>query len=450
MEIEQAKRLRLATAVDYRALGLVLVPMNAVVDGVCQGAHEVSPGVWRRGGECSHKLGKHPAGKWTNYRDAGVVNRVQDIHKWVGRDQNLGVLMDCGTFRIWVADCDTPASKEHVESILGTTPCVVETGRDGGGWHLYYRLPAGVSMKSDNGHAFAGLDIKTTGYVIAPWGRHQTGRYYTPQDGFDLSNAPIADPRLLKPVLVVTAPIGGASAPSVMKSGRAASTQPRTPREEPSWYYYGQRNNRMYDVAYRYKLARRWMRGRGACVQGKRGRKRLFRYTCELVRWYLLDADQTLQVLTEFNHHNVPPFSSQELVEAVDRAFVLGTWSERGRLSYARAHAREKGKSLEASKRRSSARAELRGDLWVNLMKFLTTCCAKDEEHEVTVMDLWSAFCDFAPLVGSDQRGKFGTILRGAFLDVFQGAVRKRGRDGYYFVGVRLRSNYLECCATAA
>jgi len=118
MDNEEAKRQRLTSALDYRAQGLALVPMHPVVDGICQGAHEVGPGDWRRGGECSQKPGKHPAGKWTKYRDAGVANDPKDIHKWVGNDQNLGVLMDCGTLRIWVADCDTPAAKGYVESIL--------------------------------------------------------------------------------------------------------------------------------------------------------------------------------------------------------------------------------------------------------------------------------------------------------------------------------------------
>jgi len=449
MEIEQAKRLRLASALDYRAYGLVLVPMHPVVDGECQGAHEISPGDWRKGGKCSHKPGKHPAGKWTKYRDAGVVNDLKDVHKWVGGDQNLGVLMDCGTLRIWVADCDTLAAKEYVESILGTTPCVVETGRDGGGWHLYYRLPAGVTMKSDCGRAFVGLDIKTSGYVIAPYGRHHSGRYYMPQDGFDLPNAPIADPHLLKPVLAATIPDGAVAAPTTSTPSKT-TTPLRLPRENPRWYYYGQRNNKMYDAAYRFKMARHWLLNQGGCIQGHGGRKQLFGYTCDLVRWYLLDADQTLTLLTEFNSKNEPPFSSQELVEAVDRAFVLGTWSERGRLSYRASHEREKAKSMKASGRRAAARAGIRAEMAGDLMEFLGVCCVDDNNGRATVTDLWSAFCDYADW-GSEHRGVFGDLLPGAVNSAFPGDARRvRGRDGYVYLGVRLRDDYLTECANAA
>jgi hypothetical protein len=448
MDNQLAQCLRLASALDYRAHGLVLVPMNAVVNGVCQGRHEISPGVWRTGGECSHKPGKHPAVKWTRYRDAGAVNDLKDIRKWVGRDQNLAVLMDCGTMRIWVADCDTPAAKEYVESILGTTPCVVETGRDGGGWHLYYRLPPGVSMKSDNGHAFVGLDIKTSGYVIAPFGRHHSGRYYVPQDGFDLSCAPVADPHLLKPVLAPSATTGAASA--AQQGATTKTTGQRMPREIPRTYFYGQRNGKMYDVDYRYKMARNWLFRQGGCVQGKRGRKRLFRYTCDLVRWYLLDAHQTLTLLTEFNHRNDPPFSNQEFVDVVDRAFVLGTWSVRGQLSYIRAHEREHTKSRKSSARRAANRAEIRADVAAELMAFMVACCAPDEDGKATVVDLWTAFCDFAPWL-DEHRGVFGDLLHGAVQSMFHdGARRVRGREGYVFAGVRLRGDYLAECTMAA
>jgi len=206
----------------------------------------------------------------------------------------------------------------------------------------------------------------------------------------------------------------------------------------------------MYDTAYLYSMARKWLLKQGACIQGQLGRRRLFRLTCELVRWYLLDGNQTLCLLTEFNLLNVPPFSAQELSDAVDAAFVLGTWSLRGQVSYRKAHAREKLKSVKSTRRRSEKRAEERGDLWVDLMAFLTTCCTHDDHHKATVTDLWSAFCDFAPWVASDQRARFGAILGGVLLEVFRSAERKRGQKGYYYSGVRLRSNYMEHCAHAA
>ena len=451
MDNEEAKRRRLASALDYRAKGAIMAPMNEVIDGVCQGRHEVAPGVWVKGGVCTCKPGKHPAGKWTKYRNAGTPNHLIDIHKWVERDQNLGVLMDCGALRIWVADCDTPEARDYVESILGKTPCVVETGRNGGGWHLYYLLPNGVSMKADNGDSFPGLDIKTSGYVIAPWGRHHSGRYYTPQDGFDLTLAPIADPHLLKPVMAPSASTRAASGSSASKQGMPPkNVQPRTPRDPGHWYFYGQRNNRMYDAAYRFKMARHWLLDQGACIQGKRGRRRLFRYTCELVRWYLLDADQTFQLLMEFNRFNVPPFSSQELVDVVDKAFVLGTWSERGRLSYARAHAREKAKSMKSSERRAEMRAAIRNEMWEDLMDFVRTCCDRDDGCKATTTELWAGFCNFAPWAGS-YRGVFGAIIQDVMAAAFpSGVKRKKDRNGNTFTGVLLRHDYLEYCANAA
>jgi hypothetical protein len=303
-------------------------------------------------------------------------------------------------------------------------------------------------MTGNTSGFYPGLDMKTSGYVIAPWGRHQSGRYYTPVDGFDLDQAPVADPHMLKPVLVPSETTGGAKVTTGTATPKVK--QPRTPRAPFHWYYYGQRNNMMYDAAYRFRKARNWLRWQGACVQGKRGRRRLFRYTCELVRWYLLDADQTRSLLREFNAFNSPPFSDQELLAAVDAAYVLGTWSERGRLSYLKAHKRDKAKSVKATKRRADARAENRRDLRCDMMEFLTTCCTNDDQHKATVTDLWTAFCAFAPWIGSDQRARFGATLEGVLSGVFQTAVRKRGHHGFYYSGVRLLPNYLEQCAHAA
>jgi len=448
MNNDEVKRRRLASAGDFQSRGLVMLPMHAVINGVCQGSHEVAPGEWRKGGTCTHKPGKHPAMKWAALRNTGLPNRPEDLAKWVGRDQNLGVLMDCGALRIWVADCDTRDARGHVESILGKTPCVVETGRDGGGWHLYYLLPPGVSMKADNGNSFPGLDIKTSGYVIAPWGRHHSGRYYTPEDGFDLSLAPVVDPHRLKPVQVSSAPSGGKSG-SVL-SNPAKGTQLLQPRQGPRWYFYGQRNGMMYDLAYRYEMARLWLMEQGGCIQGHGGRKTLFIYACELVRWFLLDEAQTLGLMIEFNRHNNPPFSIPEIVDAVDAAFEIGTWSVRGSLSYAKAKKREKSKSRKSSVRRSEKRADVRNDMWSDLTTFLRNCCGSGDELSVTVTDLWTAFCHFAPWVSND-RGVFGHILHEALVAAFpSNTERKKNRSGYFYEGVGLRADYLSCCSHAA
>jgi hypothetical protein len=283
------------------------------------------------------------------------------------------------------------------------------------------------------------LDIKTTGYVIAPWGRHHSGRYYTPDPGFDLSQAPIADPHVLVPAKVPTlsgyGALGGEAKPAAIPTKAARELDLR---EESHWYYYGQRNGMMYDPAYRYRIARSWLMEQDPCVQGERGSKRLFRYACELVRWYLLDEAQVLGLLIEFNKYNLPVFSIQEIVDAVESAFELGTWSERGRFSYEMAHAREKAKSIKASRRRSEKRADIRNGMWYDLHMFLAEHCKKGEDRQVSVNALWASFVVYAPWV-SEHRGVFGSLVHEAMTASFPtGVERERNRGGHFFVGVGL------------
>jgi Bifunctional DNA primase/polymerase, N-terminal len=64
----------------------------------------------------------------------------------------------------------------------GASPEVFATARvqtGGGGWHLWFRTPAGVEIRNSAGRLGAGLDVRGDGgYVVVPPSQHPNGSHY--------------------------------------------------------------------------------------------------------------------------------------------------------------------------------------------------------------------------------------------------------------------------------
>ncbi len=76
---------------------------------------------------------------------------------------------------------------------------VVNTG--GGGRHIYYKMPDGISLNSHD-KRFAGIDFKSTGFVIGCGSFHKSGNFYEVSHGSPQQITPIPDN--LKQLLIST------------------------------------------------------------------------------------------------------------------------------------------------------------------------------------------------------------------------------------------------------
>ncbi|HKH77336.1 MAG TPA: bifunctional DNA primase/polymerase, partial [Rubrobacteraceae bacterium] len=93
---------------------------------------------------------------------------------------------------IVVVDVDGPEAQAEAERRglrRGCSGCVVRTGREGDGWHLYFTIPRGTTLRS---RVLApGLELKAEGaYVVGPGSAHPSGRLYTAVRDDDPSPAP--------------------------------------------------------------------------------------------------------------------------------------------------------------------------------------------------------------------------------------------------------------------
>jgi len=187
-----------------RALGLVYG--NIAVRWAALG-YTVIPG----GGGDS---GKRPRVEWTAFRAGHDPHPAEPVRLgraigWADQfpDCTQGLLvLDSNVDpakHVVVIDVDDPQWLDWVIEHFGDTPMKQTTGRDGGGWHLFYRRPASLEyVPSRSGHigppdAFrwpdwpddmekspkhwgtSPIDVKGNGaYVVAPGSVHRTGRAY--------------------------------------------------------------------------------------------------------------------------------------------------------------------------------------------------------------------------------------------------------------------------------
>jgi len=150
--------LPLSAALAYAALGWRVIPLHP-------GTKQPIPAAWQEKGTTDTDT---ILGWWdATYPDAGVGIVC-------GADSGL-VVIDVDEHGI--SGSDTLADLEATYGELPETPCVL-TG--GGGRHLYFAYPAGVTIRNDAGKRLGpGLDIRAEGgQVVAPPSMHESGRAY--------------------------------------------------------------------------------------------------------------------------------------------------------------------------------------------------------------------------------------------------------------------------------
>lgn len=150
-------------------LGMAVFPCHGCRDGMCTCGRA----------DC-RSPGKHPLTRRGVY-DASKIAEIVD--KWFGGSEvpNLGIATG-RISRIVVADIDCrhggDVSLSELERIHGPLPRTAKVATGGGGWHLYFRCPEGVSVKNRTALR-PGIDVRAdNGHVIGPESIHASGNYY--------------------------------------------------------------------------------------------------------------------------------------------------------------------------------------------------------------------------------------------------------------------------------
>ena len=120
--------------------------------------------------------------------DASLEER--QIRWWWLRwpEANVGIATGA-TSGLTVVDVDLdrggPESLETIRTCGHRLPSTLRAETGGGGFHLFYRQPLGVTVSNTAGRlpnvagALPGIDLRGDGgYVVAPPSRHASGRYY--------------------------------------------------------------------------------------------------------------------------------------------------------------------------------------------------------------------------------------------------------------------------------
>lgn len=138
--------------------------------------------------ECSSP-GKHPR------TDHGVKDASRDHEQidawWSERGPEVGLGVATGEVsNVWVLDVDGRKGAESLAALTAThgrLPDTVTVRTPGGGWHLYFRMPADRHVGCPVGRVEEKIDVRGTGgYVIAPPSPHPSGgRYRWIRDPFE-------------------------------------------------------------------------------------------------------------------------------------------------------------------------------------------------------------------------------------------------------------------------
>ena len=171
---DQARQKELATAaMECGEQGGAVFPVHWVEEnGQCScGKHDC------------HDEGKHPILRH-GLNDASTD--PAQIRKWWSWKPHANIGIRTGKESgFFVLDVDTDEGKEGAESLAaleeqyGELPQTRMVITGGGGFHYYFRMPAGVDVRNSTSAIGKDLDIRGDGgYVLAPPSNHKSGRNY--------------------------------------------------------------------------------------------------------------------------------------------------------------------------------------------------------------------------------------------------------------------------------
>lgn len=164
----------LEQALYYASIGLSVIPVHGMVDGVCT--------CGKKG--CS-KPGKHPRIKWRlSHEKALTESELKALWKRLP-GSNVGIVTG-KVSGIAVIDIDGEEGVESLKEVglsIPDLPPTPTTMTGGGGYHLIYKMPDSTQIKNAVG-LLKNVDIRADGgMIIAPPSLHKSGVNYTWVDG---------------------------------------------------------------------------------------------------------------------------------------------------------------------------------------------------------------------------------------------------------------------------
>lgn len=238
---------------------------------------------------------KVPQFPWKEYQER--VPTEDDLKRWYGRKMPCNYAIVTGKISGLVAvDADSPEAVRFIEEKLPKTPWINVTAR---GRQFIYRYPGSVvrnkaKIKTADGQ----LDVDLRGdggFIIGPGSTHPTGVKYV-ADG-DWSIDPASLP--VFPVSLLT----------------------DVPPQRPATRNGDQRSG-TGDVVMR---ARAYLAKVPPAVTGQGGDAHTLSVACRILRGFGLPEDVAFDLLSEWNQHNQPPWSEEELHEKIQNALKYGT-----------------------------------------------------------------------------------------------------------------------------
>lgn len=161
------------------------------------GLHGILPnGLCGCGWDKCSAPGKHPIASNWQHTPLWSEEQLETFESMGQFDTGYGVLVD----GLLVVDVDARnGGVDSYSKLLEVVPelagagLIVETGSGGGSQHLYFSLPEPVSLLQSLPD-YAGIDFKSSGFVVGAGSTHASGRRYVAVIGsaYDISPAPAA------------------------------------------------------------------------------------------------------------------------------------------------------------------------------------------------------------------------------------------------------------------
>lgn len=250
------------------------------------------------------RIGKVPAITWANFQETRPS--LDNLHAWFGdgNGHRRNIAIVTGKISgVVVIDADNDEAEMYAREHLPATPMMTRTSR--GTHHRFYRHPGGTirnKVKLRTAGAALALDLRADGgYVVAPGSVHASGaRYERVGDWPPITELPVFDP-------------------SWIAADDAGEHQcsPRQNQEATTSCFLPDREHLL-------RRARAYVASVPPAIEGQGGDAHTFQLACKLVRGFALSDADTFDVLREWNHTCVPPWTDAALEAKIDGARKYG------------------------------------------------------------------------------------------------------------------------------
>ncbi|NNM84960.1 MAG: hypothetical protein HKL96_04270 [Phycisphaerales bacterium] len=223
-------------------------------------------------------------------------------------DENIGIVTGAGLVALDMDGADIP---DKFRKKFGQLPATVAASTPRGGFHYYFRVPAGREVRNSASKIMDKVDVRGDGGYVMCHPSIVNGKKYEWVPGCSPDEIEIAEaPSWLLDIVAPVEPAAPAPAPDAAPTARAPTA------------------GRVSDV----ERCRKYLQKLPPGIMGKVGSNPTFEAACVCFRFGLDDAD-AWTLLLEYNATCQPPWSEQELRHKLgDARKAVETAGEYGKL----------------------------------------------------------------------------------------------------------------------